>query len=63
MNHPDKRKFWAGNAILALAMLILFFMKPLSDAYGFAVVILWMLLAAVGVWLIMASKDEAPPLD
>ena len=61
---PDKLRFWAGNGVLAVAMLILFFMKPLSDAFGFAVVILWMILAALGVWLVMTSKEpDQPPLE
>mgnify|MGYP001127678379 CR=1 FL=1 len=60
---PDKYKFWAGNAILALDMLLLFFMQPASEALGFGAVILWMALAALGVWLIMKGRQDAPPLD
>ena len=63
MNQPDKLKFWAGNAILALDMLLLFFMQPVSEALGFAAVVLWMALAGLGVWLIMRGKQDAPPLD
>lgn len=59
----EKSRFWFGNAVLAVAMLILFFMEPLSQALGFGAVVLWMVLAALGVYLLMTSKDEAPPLD
>ena len=43
------RNFWIGNGILAVAMLTLFFMGPLSDALGIWAAVLWMVLAAVGM--------------
>jgi len=55
------RNFWSGNAVLALAMLMLFFMGPLSNALGIWAAVLWMVLAAVGVGLIMSDKSEDPP--
>lgn len=59
--HP---RFWIGNAILAVAMLTLFFMGPLSEALGFWAVALWMVLAATGMALVMSDKtDEPPPPD
>ncbi|MFN3715094.1 MAG: hypothetical protein ACK4R8_00035 [Thiobacillus sp.] len=55
--------FWIGNGILAIAMLMLFFMGPLSDALGLWAVALWMVLAAVGMGLLMSGKSEPPGPD
>ncbi len=56
-----KRNFWIGNAVLALAMLLLLFMGPLSDALGIWAAVLWMVLAAVGMTLVMSDKSDEPP--
>lgn len=56
-----RRNFWIGNAVLALAMLLLFFMGPLSNALGIWAAVLWMVLAAAGMGLIMSDKSEEPP--
>jgi hypothetical protein len=53
--------FWIGNAVLALAMLLLLFMGPLSNALGIWAAVLWMALAAVGVALVMSDKSDEPP--
>jgi len=53
--------FWVGNGVLAVAMLTLFFMGPLSDALGIWAAVLWMVLAAVGMALVMSDKREDPP--
>lgn len=55
------RNFWVGNAVLALAMLILFFMGPLSDALGIWAAVLWMAVAAAGMALVMSDKTGEPP--
>lgn len=55
------RNFWLGNGILAVAMLTLFFMGPLSDAIGVWAAVLWMGLAAVGMTLVMTDKSDEPP--
>jgi hypothetical protein len=61
--HEGKRNrnFWIGNGILAVAMLTLLFMGPLSDALGIWAVVLWMVLAAVGMALVMSDKSDEPP--
>ncbi len=59
--NTGKRKFWIGNAVLALAMLLLLFMGPLSDALGIWAAVLWMALAAVGMTLLMSGKSDEPP--
>jgi hypothetical protein len=55
------QRFWIGNAILALAMLTLLFMGPLSDALGIWAAVMWMVLAAVGMGLVMSDKSGEPP--
>lgn len=57
------RNFWIGNAILALAMLMLFFMGPLSEALGIWAAVLWMAVAAIGMALLMSDKSEPPAPD
>jgi len=55
------RNFWIGNGVLALAMLMLFFMGPLSDRLGIWAAVLWMVLAAVGMALVISDKTGEPP--
>lgn len=61
--NPGKhsRNFWLGNGILALAMLMLFFMGPISDALGIWSVVIWMGLAGVGMALLISDKSDEPP--
>ena len=58
-----KRNFWIGNGILAVAMLTLFFMGPLSERLGIWAAVIWMVLAGVGMALVMSDKTEEPPSD
>ncbi|MFN2338041.1 MAG: hypothetical protein ABR544_03610 [Gammaproteobacteria bacterium] len=55
-----RRDFILGNLILGLAALILLFMGPLWEHLGVWALILWMALAAVGVYLITKDKDQHP---
>ena len=55
------RNFWLGNGLLAVAMLTLLFMGPLSNALGIWAAVLWMALAAVGMALVMSDKSDEPP--
>jgi hypothetical protein len=50
-------KFWLGNGILALALLLLLFMGQLWEAMGIGAMVLWGLVVAVGVYLLMNDKD------
>ena len=59
--NTGKRNFWIGNAVLTLAMVMLFFMEQLSEAMGIWAAVLWMALAAVGVGLVMSDKSGEPP--
>jgi drug/metabolite transporter superfamily protein YnfA len=59
MNDPHhKPAFWIGNGLLVLALAILFFLGPLSEILGAWAMILWMVLAAAGIYLI--TKDKGP---
>jgi hypothetical protein len=55
------RNFWLGNGILAVAMVTLLFMGPLSNALGIWAAVIWMVLAAVGMALVMSDKSDEPP--
>lgn len=47
--------FWIGNGLLAVALLILFFMDSLSQVLGMGAVALWMVFAAAGIYFMMKS--------
>ncbi|MEB4589582.1 hypothetical protein VSS37_01185 [Candidatus Thiothrix sp. Deng01] len=49
----QRRNFWIGNGLLAIALLMLFFMEPLSRMLGMGAVALWMICAAIGTYFIM----------
>ncbi len=62
MNDPhQKPTFWIGNGMLALALAMLFFLGPISELLGGWAMVLWMGLAAVGMYLI--TKDKGPSHD
>ena len=59
MNDPhQKPAFWVGNGLLGLALALLFFLGPISEILGGWAMVLWMGLAAVGIYLI--TKDKGP---
>lgn len=53
-------RFWIGNGLLALALTSLLFMGPLSENLGVWAMILWMVLAAVGMYFLMTDKGGEP---
>lgn len=64
MNTPNRPPaFWLGNGILAVAMLMLFYMGPLSEALGIWAAVLWMVVAGVGMALLLSDKSEPPAPD
>ncbi len=59
MNDPhQKPAFWVGNGLLGLALALLFFLGPLSELLGVWAIVLWMVLAGVGMYLI--TRDKGP---
>ncbi len=49
--------FWWGNGILALAMLLLLFMGSLWEKMGVMAMVLWVVLAGIGAYLVMKKPD------
>jgi len=57
MSEPKQKiQFRIGNAILAVCMLMLFFMGSLWQQLGPLAMVLWVVLAAAGMYLIMQDK-------
>lgn len=52
-----------GNILLATALGTLLFMGSLSERFGFWAVVLWMVLAAAGIYFIMADKNDPSEPD
>lgn len=57
----QRTQFWLGNGLLALALAALFFMAPLSEVLGVGAMVLWMALAAAGMYFVM--QDRGPKSD
>lgn len=55
----QRSRFWAGNAVLVVALGVLLNMGTLSERFGMGAVVLWMALVALGFYLIMSGKE--PP--
>ncbi len=49
-------RFWLGNAVLAVALLLLLFMGKLWEVMGVGAMVLWTVLVIVGVYLLMSDK-------
>lgn len=63
MNNSRSKNFWAGNAILALALIVLLALGRLSEILGIWAVVLWIALVGLGVYLLMRDKGEPPSLS
>jgi uncharacterized membrane protein len=57
--NSQKSRFWAGNAVLVAALLVMFNMGILSERFGMWAVGVWMALVALGFYLILSGKE--PP--
>ncbi len=51
-------KFWLGNGLLALSLLVLFFMGVISEFLGIWAMGLWMGLAGLGMYFVMADGSK-----
>lgn len=51
-----KLRFWSGNAILGLALVVLLGMGSLWESFGSYAMGLWIVLAGVGAYLVMTGK-------
>jgi predicted RND superfamily exporter protein len=59
MNEEFSQSFWLGNAILAIALLMLLFMGSLWEALGVLAMVLWAAVVALGVYLVL-NKPQKP---
>lgn len=50
--------FWLGNALLGLALVALIFLGKLWEIFGVGAMVLWMLMAGVGMYLV--TRDNGP---
>lgn len=51
-------RFWLGNAILAVALVVLLGLGPLWELMGVWAMVLWIALAAAGVILVMSDRQS-----
>jgi hypothetical protein len=56
----DKEKpsaqFWLGNGVLAVALLMLLAMGRLWEVMGSGAMVLWVVVVAIGVYLLASDK-------
>lgn len=52
-------KFWIGNALLAVSLVMLIFLGGLWELLGSWAMVLWMGLVGVGMYLITHDKGAA----
>lgn len=58
----QKPLFWLGNALLALSLVLLFFLGSLWEILGVWAMALWMILAGVGMYLVTSDKGPSSHL-
>lgn len=57
MNDQENRKyFWLGNMVLAIALLMLLNLNSLWEQMGAAAMVLWAVVAVVGAYLLMKER-------
>jgi hypothetical protein len=59
--HNDKHgpNFWIGNALLALALVMMFFLGALWQYLGVWAMALWMGVAGAGMYFVMQDKGPS----
>ncbi|ABI57378.1 hypothetical protein ACN2MM_10930 [Alkalilimnicola ehrlichii MLHE-1] len=50
-----------GHLFLGLSVLVLLFVGPLWERLGVGVLVLWVLLAGVGMYFFLSDRSEEPP--
>jgi len=63
-DEQSRQYFIIGNLLLAGALLMLFFFGPLWEKIGVMALVVWMGMAAGGIYLVLKDKrnDNPPPL-
>ena len=57
MNNDEMTpRFWLGNGILAVALILLLFMGKLWEVMGVGAMVLWTAMVIAGVYLLMTDK-------
>ncbi len=60
MSQEDqKRNFMIGNALLAVCLLMIFFLGPLWEQLGPVTMLVWAGLAGAGMYLVMKDKRDS----
>ena len=57
-SNPHTSSFWLGNALLALALVMLIFLGSLWEALGIWTMVFWMILAGAGMYFV--TRDKGP---
>jgi len=55
----NRRNFWLGNGLLAVALVMMFFLGSLWEQLGGLAMLLWMAIAGAGMYFLM--QDKGPP--
>lgn len=60
--NDDKQgtNFWLGNAFLAMALLMLLYMGYLWELMGVFAMVIWIVIAATGAYLLTTGKGNGP---
>jgi uncharacterized membrane protein len=58
MQEKHRRDFWIGNALLGVSLVMLIFLGALWEALGVWAMMLWMVLAGLGMYFV--TKDKGP---
>lgn len=54
-------KFWAGNAVLGVALLTLLYIGPLWERFGVLAMVVWAILAGFGAYLLLSKEGPKGP--
>jgi hypothetical protein len=59
-NEKQGPRFWLGNAVLAIALVMLLFMGTLWEHIGVWAMGVWAVVAGIGAYLVMTDKGGSP---
>ncbi len=59
MSEQPSTNFWLGNALLAIAMMMLLFMGSAWESMGAVAMVVWVGLVGMGVYLVMQKNEDA----
>lgn len=53
----ERLKLIVGSLCLLASLLVLVYQQPIGEVIGSGVMVLWMVLGALGVWLVGVGRD------